>query len=262
MSSFKIYQDAPNHELENIYNLLPKTKPKVDKTPMYRSKHNPLKPIKYSTLKQNAPSLGKKDFSKPDPNKFLRASTPSKRNPLKPIGNIKGFSYNKVPGLPKKAPVPTKDERPVMSLHTEKNFITANAVEAILTVPQAPEVKESPDYLKKDDYGKVPTYLAQVKDEIKQENELIDQFVAQQMMEYEDAPELCDEMDEAERAELTEKLKNKWDAVNKKYQVLCMHTMFEGHSKMKKENFEKELDGIEADLEKLTTNGPVLVSHV
>jgi hypothetical protein len=77
---------------------------------MYRSKHNPLKPIKYSTLKENAPSLGKKDFSKPDPNKFLRASTPSKRNPLKPIGNIKKFAYNKVPGLPKKALVPTKDE--------------------------------------------------------------------------------------------------------------------------------------------------------
>ena len=40
-----------------------------------------------------------------------------------------------------------------------------------------------------------------------------------------------------------------------------MHTMFEGHSKMKKENFEKELNGIEADLQKLTTNGPVLISH-
>lgn len=148
-----------------------------------------------------------------------------------------------------------------MSLYTEKNFITANAVEAILTVPQAPEVKEAPDYLKKEDYGKVPEYLAQVKDEIKQENELIDRFVAQQMMEYEDAPELCDEMDEEERAVLIEKLKTKWDAVNKRYQVLCMHTMFEGHSKIKKENFEKELDGIEADLAKLTTKGPVLISH-
>mmetsp|Transcript_19430 Transcript_19430/g.40551 ORF Transcript_19430/g.40551 Transcript_19430/m.40551 type:complete len:261 (+) Transcript_19430:41-823(+) len=259
MSSFKIYQDSPDPELENIYNLIPRTKTTVSRAPMYRSKHNPLKPIKYSTLKENGPSLGKKDFSLPNPQKFLRASTPSKRNPLKPIENVKKFSYKKV--IPSKPKVPSKDERPVMSLHTEKNFITANAVEAILTVPQQPEVKEAPDYLKKEDFGKVPGYLAKVKDEIKQENELIDQFVAKQMMSYEDAPELCDEMPEAERLELIEKLKTKWDAVNKKYQVLCMHTMFEGHSKMKKENFEKELNGIEADLQKLTTNGPVLVSH-
>ena len=269
---------------------------------MYRSKHNPLKPIKYSTLKENAPNMGKKDFFVSDPKKFLRASTPSKRNPLKPIANINKFSRNAPVG--KKAPVPSKDERPVIGLHTEKNFITANAIEAILTVPQAPQVKggeigrgakrrtdntidigrllpnhcnnshpssqlfsrfasliAAPDYLNKEDYGKVPTYLSKVKDEIKAENELIDQFVAQQMMSYEDAPELCDEMDEEERLVLIEKLKTKWDAVNKKYQVLCMHTMFEGHSKIKKENFEKEMNEIEGDLQKLTSNGPLLISH-
>jgi hypothetical protein len=37
------------------------------------------------------------------------------------------------------------------------------------------------DYLRKDDFGKVPAYLDEVKAEIKQENDLIDNFVAMQV---------------------------------------------------------------------------------
>ena len=68
-------------------------------------------------------------------------------------------------------------------------------------------------------------------------------------------------MDEGERAELIEKLKAKWDSVNKRYQVLCMHTIFEGQAKGRKEKYEEELNGIEAGLEKLTVGGPVMVAR-
>ena len=104
---------------------------------------------------------------------------------------------------------------------TEKNYITANAVDSILRVPSI-SVEKTADYLSKPDYGKVPDYLTEVKSEIKEENAMIDNFVKSQMADFEDTPETCIAMDEEERIELVGKLKTKWDAVNKKYQVLTM----------------------------------------
>lgn len=42
------------------------------------------------------------------------------------------------------------------------NFITTNAVDTILAVPRAMAPPE-PNYLEKEDYGKVPKYLQQVR---------------------------------------------------------------------------------------------------
>lgn len=40
------------------------------------------------------------------------------------------------PKIKARAPVPTRDEKPVMGLQSNKNFITANAVEVILAKPK------------------------------------------------------------------------------------------------------------------------------
>jgi hypothetical protein len=57
--------------------------------------------------------------------------------------------------VPKKAPIPSKDDKPIMGLVSDKNFIVANAVENILAAPRLPENKNK-DYLKKKNFGKVP----------------------------------------------------------------------------------------------------------
>ena len=49
----------------------------------------------------------------------------------------------------RKEKVPDKRERPVMGIKTTKNFITANAVEAILQVPKSVEFGEL-NYMKKE----------------------------------------------------------------------------------------------------------------
>ena len=66
-----------------------------------------------------------------------------------------------------------------MGLQAAKNFVTANAVESILAVPgnRARATRDPPQYLQKEDYGQVPKYLNQVKDEIERENDLIEEFV-------------------------------------------------------------------------------------
>jgi hypothetical protein len=58
----------------------------------------------------------------------------------------------------KKVPVPKKDEKPIMGLVSDKNFIVSNAVENILAAPKLPANNDK-DYLKKKNYGKVPKYL-------------------------------------------------------------------------------------------------------
>ena len=58
----------------------------------------------------------------------------------------------------KKVPVPNRDEKPIMGLVSDKNFIVSNAVENILAAPNLPSNKDK-DYLKKKNYGRVPKYL-------------------------------------------------------------------------------------------------------
>ena len=58
----------------------------------------------------------------------------------------------------KKVAVPKKDEKPIMGLVSDKNFIVSNAVENILAAPKLPTNNEK-DFLKKKNYGKVPKYL-------------------------------------------------------------------------------------------------------
>jgi hypothetical protein len=57
----------------------------------------------------------------------------------------------------KKDPVPKATDKPVLGLHSNKNFIVTNAVENILSVPKA--AKSEANWLEKKDFGKVPEFL-------------------------------------------------------------------------------------------------------
>ncbi|CAN0488875.1 unnamed protein product, partial [Ectocarpus sp. 8 AP-2014] len=72
--------------------------------------------------------------------------------------------------------VPRRDDCPVTGIVSKANFVTANAVDTILAVPRRVDL-EPVNYLEKEDYGKVPRYLQQVKSEITRENAMIDTFV-------------------------------------------------------------------------------------
>jgi len=65
-------------------------------------------------------------------------------------------------------PVTKRDEKPIMGLVSDKNFIVSNAVENILAAPKLPTNSEK-DYLKKKNYGKVPKFLQNIKQEIEDE---------------------------------------------------------------------------------------------
>ena len=159
----------------------------------------------------------------------------------------------------RKAPIPNKYERPIMGIKTSKNFVTANAVEAILQVPRVIEVGEL-NYLMKEDFGQVPQYLSQVKEEIRRENEMIAKYVKEQMGEIDKEPDLYEEITDEERSQLVSDLKQKWADTNAKYQRITHLVLLDTAGQIRrKEAFERELDVIEKDIEKLTRHGPVLI---
>ncbi|CAM9610897.1 unnamed protein product [Hapterophycus canaliculatus] len=144
-----------------------------------------------------------------------------------------------------------------MGLYCAKNFVTSNAVEAILAVPV--NRRQLPiDYLKKEDFGRVPDYLAHVKAEVRAENEMVEEFVREQMgissIDEEEIPKMPSE----EQAGLVDKLKAKWGDVNCRYQLLVHQTFFDNGRLVAKARLERELDEIEEYIAKLT-KGPVTV---
>lgn len=152
---------------------------------------------------------------------------------------------------PKKVPVPKKDEKPIMGLVSDKNFIVSNAVENILAAPQLPTNNEK-DFLKKKNYGKVPKYLQTIKKEIEDEYQLVREMQIEEEAEMDRQKFL---MDENEKEEMIAALKKKWEVVHKEYQTLTHKNKLDTLGlKEKFESCERELKQLERDIEKLSKN--------
>lgn len=165
-----------------------------------------------------------------------------------------------------KPPIVKASEQPVMGIKTTKNFITANAVEAILTAPKN-RVQLEPNYSRKEDFGKVPAYLTQVKEEIRRENEMIDRYVKDRLGQGVESGEFVMQqkdqqvqMSEEDRAQLVNQLKAKWDVENSTYQRMTHMTRLDTVGKRtRKLQCEQNLKDIENSLERLTRPGPVYI---
>jgi len=216
---------------ESIYNLIPKEAYVPPKAQRHVSKHNPkaaptsstfcLKttskpglsnltgddnaPAGHHTNKSIAGQFGlPKGQAKPDPNTFRLKNTGTFKLP-------ETHKYER-PGV-KKVNVPKKDEKPIMGLVSDKNFIVSNAVENILAAPKLPSNNER-DFLKKKNYGKVPKYLQTIKKEIEDEYQLVREMQIEEEAEMDRQKFL---MDEGEKEEMIAALKKKWEVVHKEY---------------------------------------------
>jgi len=148
---------------------------------------------------------------------------------------------------------PKRGERPVMNLVTTKNFVVANAVETILA---APKKLPNPvkDYLKKEDYGKVPKYLHKVKRDIAGEEEYIRMLRASGEPEEQFRP-----LSEEERLSMLDGLKAKWEQVNTEYQGATHLTILDTEGQIRrKEKHEANLAQTEKDIEKLSKRNIVV----
>jgi hypothetical protein len=223
---------------ESIYGLIPEQYQPAPKQPIYRSKF----PGAVAGMKKPAATMGT-PHTVVDSSQFLKKGSSSEHAVSAPHAvGVQKRDTSQV-----KASVPKRDEKPVMGLISQKNYITANAVDNILSVPRK-QVQKDVNYLQKQDYGKVPAYLDRVKDQIRDEYGMIEQMQQRNQPVDQEAIEV---LTEADRERLLAGLKANWEAVNKEYQTLSF-TLDTPAKKKRKEDYEAQLEEIEKDIKKLT----------
>ena len=144
----------------------------------------------------------------------------------------------------RKPAVPRVHEKPIMGLKSDKNFIVANAVETILAAPKVRPA--SARYANKENYGTVPKYLNNVKQDIDEEYLTLRRLREEEIEEENRARYL---MAPEEVAQLREGLRKKWESVNHDYQrATHVGKVTTEGMKRRKEGAEKELAQLEKDI--------------
>jgi hypothetical protein len=278
------YHGGYNEPNESIYNIIPAKIVRQEKPPMYRSRHPADKPPTASSFHQNSTThpcvsnLAGDAYGKVVPDRASRSmgkapgsntSTPRdymrKMEHTQTVSTLAELKLKNPEQLrptelkPKlKGSVASSHEAPIMNLVTTKNFIVANAVQNILAAPTKIS-QGAKDFLMKEDYGKVPKYLAHVKEDIRAEYDYI------QRLEQERADMTRSNVQpigEEERQELITNLKIKWEQVNSGYQGSTHITKLDTVGKTRrKEGYEAELAQIEKEIEKLNRKNILVNGH-
>lgn len=105
----------------------------------------------------------------------------------------------------------------------------------------------------------MPSYLGDVKEEIRREKDMIDRYVKEQMGIEDSEPEQFDELSESEVKDLIDKLKAKWASLNNKYQMGTHLVSLDTAGQVRrKEQLENALTQVENDIERLS-KGAILI---
>jgi len=250
---------------ESIYNLIPREYEEPEKMPMYRSRpvtreipnstfgcHGSTRILGCGVVEKKNGAL----FGNPKPEYGLTSTRNHEKEKFRESFNGYRSRYND-PG--RRTGVPSKEDKPIYGLRSNKNYITANAVECILKVPKK-TTEATANYMDKEDFGRIPEYLTHVKEEIQRENAMIERYIKEQTGRVDVKPIHYNEMDERERQDLVNTLKQKWASINKEYQKITHLVITDNAARaMRKTRFEEELDGLERDIKKLS-RGTVLVT--
>lgn len=193
----------------------------------------------FRTTKKERETFGRPNQAcKPSTNEFLQSKS---RQPTLPPPSKPRREKDR-----RKPPVPTRDEKPPLGLHSGKNYITANAVQAILAEPKKVG-HEEPKPTERGTYGKVPGYLRRIKTEMEREREMAAEAHSRA---DEGGTGNLRKLSDEERDELVYRLKMKWEQVNEAYQKLPF-TIDTPQRKARKEQMEHELRQLEHDIEAL-----------
>jgi len=258
-------------EEERIYNLIPIEPEKELRPPRYRSKYpGDLAPTASTfgastTSPAGVTNMGGQMFQprlekhkrpmatfgpldgtrKPATTKFLKSHEGEIEAGSPKAGVAEGkFSYSG----DRKPAVPT--DQPITGLKTTKNFIKANALQAILSQP--PALRDTTTIAKHAEYGKVPEYLEAVKREVASEYAYIKQIAGEEEEAANPAPDVK-LLPEEEKQALLKQLKDKWELINHEYQTITHLVKLDTIGKRRrKERYEADLAQLEKDIEKLS----------
>ena len=124
----------------------------------------------------------------------------------------------------KKPAIPSVNERPIMGLKSEKNYVLSNAIDNILMMPKKLRTNRSCEDIRHPYYGEVPKYIkkfrAEKQNEINNEKE-----VSRKLKEEEDAKKKILTKEEVEQ--LREGLTKKWQVYNYRYGNITHKKLFD-----------------------------------
>lgn len=256
----------PSNQDESIYNLIPRPVVVAQKQPRYDSKFKSDVRTEVKNTKSDHRTMGYLKEPVPKPDEFLKAHAKEfthqfPRPPLDP-------SFQQAPSnnfdqqhSTKKPPVPLHNDQPLLGLKSNKNFVSQNAVDTIMTVPRKPEkvVVDSrkgtkfnlepsgltPVYVKKSNFGTIPNYIVEHKNESAKAKEEYDAY----MNEYFKRGALRT-MSDDERNAILNGLKQNWDELHHRFQLLSVITDTVP-KRLKKEKLENEMKLLEKDIDLL-----------
>lgn len=258
---------------ESIYNLIPKGKIVPGRGASYTSKYPPNIPPTASTFNLIGTSFpgvancsGEYKLPRGGHSPLKQSATfgkPNGQNKVSPDNyHRKGETFKILPPLEKIFPtnevrkprVPTVNDKPIMGLKSETNYIIANAVDNILMQPRHRVQSQESRFHKS--FGKVPEYLKRYK--LNHENELNEmKEVRRRHQEAEDAKQRL--LTDKEVSDLREGLKKKWEIYNARYNKMTHKKVYDNLVLLRnKEGLEKELGIIEDDLKKLSCKNVVI----
>ena len=160
-----------------------------------------------------------------------------------------------------------------MGLASKKNFVLSNALENMLSKPKKETIKN--ETVIKDaivnendsiavnstlniadrhpEFGKVPEYLKTIKAQVQQEYDYIQSLNTNNIQNKTIKKNKVEMLDENERQELLNNMKDKWEKINAAYQQMTIHVMPETKSSLKrKETYEAQMAQLEKDIEMLS----------
>lgn len=250
--------------VESIYNLIPRNIEKPPQPPRYHSK---FKPVVKDELKQNRSpnkTMGPAKVAVPTPGEFLK-----KRSKEPQLPDKREFIYSDQ--VVRRPPVPRHDEKPLLGIRTNKNFINTNAVENIMSVTKKPLPKYVdtrngdnslldpsglvPKYTKKNDYGEVPDYLKKRNAEVRRAQEEYDAYIQERMKQG-----AMKQLTFDEREEIINGLKKNWEELHHQYQGLSVVTDT-APKKNRKERMEAEMKQLERDIELIEKHRVIYIAN-
>ncbi|XP_041670679.1 enkurin isoform X2 [Cheilinus undulatus] len=234
---------------ESVYNLLPKEEPHAHKPPRYMSKFRPTVILENKSTKDAMRTMGPAKVNVPSPDKYLKKH--SKEPKLTERSQCSKEVRNTC--TVRKPPVPTRSDRPVMGLSSRRDFIKTAAAVPVKPPPTSVDTSKGhkqllensgliPKYIKKKDYGEVPEYLQQRKEE---ERRAYEEYKTLVREERERAA--MKKMSDETRQTILEGLKKNWDQLHQEYQGLSViiDTMTK---KAHKEHLEASMKQLETDI--------------
>jgi hypothetical protein len=264
---------------ESVYSLIPPAQSEKERSAMYRSKHSTtVVPPTASTFgfhgtakvlsnvagepehviaaphpsKRAGATFGKSVSGTIDPHAFLKKMTGAEKAKSTSDRNRSLSPRRSHSSEAKRAAVPKREEKPIMGLKTDKNFVVANAVEAILAAPKRPPASAD-RAVERQTYGQLPEYLQEIKAQLKSaaSAHAHDQERAA-------AASKAQELSDAEVNELRDQLVARRAVLNKQYLTLSVNLQTSGQLK-RKEHLERDLQAVENAIAKLSKKRIVVV---